>query len=210
MALWKDSNRLLKLLSKKMLDANQQATLVAQTKTLIDEWETLTPHQKITYLKLIFYKICVSRDGVDLHVSPNGMLACLTNEPQTKELPDKKDIVEVITVPIKLKRCGIEARLIVNNDMGQGPHAISVKAIQNALLKALQWHQGLVSGTITSTAEIAKTEGTAQRYVAVSLNLPFLHLILWKRSYEVISLLIALSLALEKVSQWIGPSKDKP
>ncbi len=157
-----------------MLDANQQATLVAQTKTLIDEWETLTPHQKITYLKLIFYKICVSRDGVDLHVSPNGMLACLTNEPQTKELPDKKDIVEVITVPIKLKRCGIEARLIVNNDMGQGPHAISVKAIQNALLKALQWHQGLVSGTITSTAEIAKTEGTAQRYVARILKFAFL------------------------------------
>ena len=102
------------------------------------------------------------------------MLACLSNATLTEEMPDKANDIRVVTVPAKLKRCGIETRFVVNNDIDQGPHALSVKAMQDALLKALQWHEGLVSGTIASTATIAKREGTAQRYVARILKLAFL------------------------------------
>jgi len=139
MTLWKDTNRLLKLLSKKMLHANQQVTLVKRAKKLIDEWETLTPHQQISYLKLIFHKICVSRDGVDLHISSDGMLTCLTNESQKKAPYGKKDAIEVITVPTKLKRCGIESQLVINDQSTEGPHQITVAALQKKLLTGLQW-----------------------------------------------------------------------
>ena len=171
LSLWKNTLQLLGLLNRKSLSANKQASLLDRAKSLLIEWAAFTPHQQIIYLKMIFHKICVSCNGVDMHISTDGMLRCLDNEKLTEEISDKEADIQVITVPAKLKRCGIETRFIVKSDVGPGPHAISVKAIQDALLKALQWHEGLVSGTIASTAEIANTEGTAQRYVARILKL---------------------------------------
>ncbi len=174
LSLWKNAKQLLKLLNKKALSANKQASLLDRAQSLLIEWDTFTPHQQIIYLKTIFQKIIVSSQGVDLHISTDGMLACLSNATLTEEIPDKEVDIHVITIPAKLKRCGIETRFVVNNDIDQGPHAISVKAMQDALVKALQWHEGLVSGAIASTADIAKREGTAQRYVARILKLAFL------------------------------------
>ncbi len=174
LSLWKNTMQLLKLLNKKALSANKQASLLDRAQSLLIEWETFTPHQQIIYLKTIFQKIIVCCEGVDLHISTDGMLACLNNATLTEDMPDKEVDIRVVTVPATLKRCGIETRFVVNNDIDQGPHVISVKAIQDALLKALQWHQGLVSGAISSTADIAKREGTAQRYVARILKLAFL------------------------------------
>ncbi len=174
LSLWKNTSSLLKLLSEKSLSASQQATLLDRAKSLLSEWDTFTPHQQIIYLKTIFQKIIIRGEGVDLHISTDGMLACLNNATLTEEIPYKEADIRVATVPAKLKRCGIETRFIVKNDIDQFPHAISVKAMQDALLKALQWHEGLVSGTIESTAAIAKSKGTAQRYIARILKLAFL------------------------------------
>ena len=174
LSLWKNTKQLLKLLNKKSLTANKQASLLNRAQSLLIEWDTFTPHQQIIYLKTIFQKIIVCCEGVDLHISTDGMLACLNNATLTEDMPDKEVDIRVIRVPAKLKRCGIETRLILNNDIDQGPHAISVKAMQDALVKALRWHEGLVSGTIASTADIAKREGTTQRYIAHILKLAFL------------------------------------
>ena len=174
LSLWKNTLQLLKLLNKKSLSANKQVSLLNRAKSLLIEWAAFTPHQQIIYLKTIFQKIIINCEGIDLHISPDGMLACLNNVMLTKEIPDTGTTIQVVTVPAQLKRCGIETRFIVKNDADPGPHAISVKAMQDALAKALQWHEGLVSGTISCTAGIAKSEGITQRYVARILKLAFL------------------------------------
>ena len=174
LSFWKNTKQLLGLLNRKSLSASQQASLLNRAKSLLSEWETFTPHQQIDYLKTTFQKIIIRGEGVDLHISTEGMLACLSNATLTEEIPDREADIQVIKVPAKLKRCGIETRFVVNNDTGQGPHVISVKAMQDALLKALQWHEGLVSGTIESTADIAKSEGITQRYIVRILKLAFL------------------------------------
>ena len=143
LSLWKNTMQLLKLLNKKSLTANKQASLLNRAQSLLSEWETFTPHQQIIYLKTIFQKIIVCCEGVDLHISTDGMLACLNNATLTEEIPDKEADIQVIRVPAKLKRCGIETRLILNNDIDQGPHSISVKAMQDALVKALRWHEAI-------------------------------------------------------------------
>ena len=138
LSLWKNTQQLLGLLDKKALSVNRQASLLNRAKSLLSEWETFTPHQQIHYLKMIFHKICVNCNGVDLHISPDGMLRCLDNATLTEEIPDKEADIQVIKVPAKLKRCGIETRFVVKNDINQGPHVISVKAMQDALVKALR------------------------------------------------------------------------
>ena len=174
LSLWKNTGQLLGLLNRKSLSANRQASLLSRAKSLLSEWAAFTPHQQISYLKMIFQKIIIRCEGVDLHISSNGMLACLSNATLTEEILGKEVDTQVVTVPAKLKRCGIETRFIVKNDTGQGPHAISVKAMQDALVKALRWHEELVSGTIESTADIAKSEGITQRYIVRILKLAFL------------------------------------
>ena len=174
LSLWKNTKQLLGLLNRKLLPANKQVSLLDRAKSLFIEWDTYSPHQQIIYLKMIFQKIIIRCEGVDLHISTDGMLRCLDNEELTEEIPDKEADIQMVTVPAKLKRCGIETRFIVKNDVDPGPHAISVKAMQDALLKALQWHEGLVSGTIASTADIAKSEGITQRYIVRILKLAFL------------------------------------
>ncbi len=174
LSLWKNTMPLLKLLNKKALSANQQASLLDRAKSLLVEWETFTPHQQIIYLKMIFHKICVSCNGVDLHISTDGMLACLNNVMLTGEIPDKEADIHVITIPAKLKRCGIETRFIIHDHSDQGPHQITVRGLQNTLLRALRWHEELASGAIASTTDLAKRENLAQRYVAFILKLAFL------------------------------------
>ena len=102
------------------------------------------------------------------------MLACLTNEKLTEEMPDKEADIQVVTVPTKLKRCGIETRFVINDLSDQGPHQITVRGLQNTLLRALRWHEELVSGAVASTTDLAKRENLAQRYVAFILKLAFL------------------------------------
>ena len=52
------------------------------------------------------------------------------------------------------------------------PH--TVKAIQDALRKALAWNQELVSGEMESMSLLAEKEGVTQRYIAHIIKLAWL------------------------------------
>ena len=80
-----------------------------------------------------------------------------------------------LTLPVNLKRCGIESRLIIPSlKTAPKPHIRSVGAIQTALRKALAWNQELLSGAVPSMTAIAKRERVTQRRIAHLLPLAFL------------------------------------
>ena len=83
------------------------------------------------------------------------------------------DIHEAI-IPVRLKRCGVETRLIVQNETSSPAHHSSVDAIQGALAKALEWNEALLSGAASSMTQIAKREEVTQRYIAHLVKLAFL------------------------------------
>lgn len=60
-------------------------------------------------------------------------------------------------LPVHLKRCGIETRLVVpNEDESDSPaHPNTAQAIQQALAKALKWNQALLDGSVQSMTELA-------------------------------------------------------
>ena len=83
------------------------------------------------------------------------------------------DAYEAI-VPVRLKRCGVETRLIVPNGEVVPAHHSSIEAIRGALTKALGWNEALISGTASSMTELAKREKVTQRYIAHLIKLAFL------------------------------------
>jgi hypothetical protein len=77
-------------------------------------------------------------------------------------------------VPVWLKRCGIETRLIVKNGKPAPAHQSSVDAIRGALARALAWNKALVSRTASSMTELARGEKVTQRYIAHLIKLTYL------------------------------------
>jgi site-specific DNA recombinase len=73
-------------------------------------------------------------------------------------------------VPLKIKRRGIETRLIINGgDEPRKPDPALLKAFARARL----WFDELASGCVSSLAEIARREGLPKRYVTRLAKLAF-------------------------------------
>jgi site-specific DNA recombinase len=99
----------------------------------------------------------------------------LDDLPGINQLPAATDSdTYEVSVPMHLKRCGIETRLIIPAGECAPAHQRSITAIQEALAKALAWNQALLTGTVSSMTVLAKQEGVTQRYIAHLLKLAFL------------------------------------
>jgi site-specific DNA recombinase len=77
-------------------------------------------------------------------------------------------------VPVQLKRCGIETKLIIPGKEQPGAHKRTVRAIQDSLRKALNWNQALVTGKVASKAELARNEGVSIWYITQIIKLAYL------------------------------------
>ena len=74
-------------------------------------------------------------------------------------------------VPLKVKRRGVEMRLIING--GDEPRKPD-PALLKAFARARGWFEELASGRVRSLVEIARREGLAKRYVTRLTRLAFL------------------------------------
>jgi len=73
-------------------------------------------------------------------------------------------------VPLKVKRRGVEMRLIING--GDEPRKPD-PALLKAFARARGWFDELASGRVRSLVEIARREGLAKRYVTRLTKLAF-------------------------------------
>ncbi len=127
------------------------------------------------HLRKIIRRITVTRHRVHIAFSPVGLTATLMRSndyraPQQSLVEDE----HTISVPVSLRRCGIETRLVVPNGDTAPAHHASTRAIQEALAKALTWNDELMSGKVSSMNQLAKREGVTQRYIAHLLKLAYL------------------------------------
>ncbi len=77
-------------------------------------------------------------------------------------------------VPMRMKRRGVEMRLIIDGDAG--PAARVDPPLLNATARAYRWSNDLVSGRARSIGEIAKREHLTGRHVRRVMGLAFLAL----------------------------------
>jgi site-specific DNA recombinase len=75
-------------------------------------------------------------------------------------------------IPLRVRRRGIEMRLIIGGGSGSSPGIDS--AILKATARAHRWFDDLVSGRSTSMVEIGKRERVGKRYVSRMIRLAFL------------------------------------
>ena len=175
----RNSHKLLSLLSPLQLPAQAQKGLIARAKDLADDWETMSLGDQIDLIKRFIRHVIVSQKELRISISTTHVAAELLDAISlTVDLNGKQLLLgdyEVV-LPVHLKRCGIETRLIVPNDdePDTQAHPNTVQAIQQALAKALNWNQALLDGSAQSMTELAKQNSVTQRYVAHLIKLAFL------------------------------------
>ena len=125
-------------------------------------------------MNLLIQKVELSESELAIHLNTDGVLQLLP--PGSLEIESDALTHETMTLnsPVSLKRCGMETKLIIGEKSDQGAHPNTVKAIQKAVFKALEWSDALLSGKAKTLTEIAEKEGVTQRYLSSLIHLAFL------------------------------------
>jgi len=174
MDLLRTGNELLSAVGPCKVSGLRKQQLVSQAKTLAGQWDRLTPHEQITHLKHFVRRVIVGRTELRVTLSRWALVALLLEDvPFTDEKAHADDTYN-ITIPVNLKRCGIEMKLIVPNGEQPKAHPITIGALQEAVRKALLWNQALVTGEVASMRELATQEHVTPSYIGTLIKLAFL------------------------------------
>lgn len=169
--LLQDGSKLLDITATYAIDLPKRTSIIERGRLLAEKWQSQSPHQQLVTVSTTLKKVTVGRERVCLIFSRTGLLALISADIST--ITDESDEIE-INLNVKMQRCGIESKLIIE---GQGPgsaHKRTVHAIQEALSKAMKWNQALISGEVATMKALAEKEGVAQRYLALLIKLAWL------------------------------------
>src|SRR5882757_5010763 len=140
-------------------DINQVFTLVAVWRERL-----LAERERSTALVELVEKVVLTDEGIrlglNIHVLRSGQDGAAL----------RKVLQLVRFVPLKVKRRGVELRLIING--GDEPRKPD-PALLKAFARARGWFEELSSGRVRSLVEIAHREGLAKRYVTRLTKLAF-------------------------------------
>jgi site-specific DNA recombinase len=101
------------------------------------------------------------------------ILSAAALAPSTREAIDPQEAVLVRDVPLRIKRRGVEMRLVIEGRSASPttPDPVLLKEIR----RAHRCFEALVSGQVSSVAELATVEGVSDRYVSSLLPLALSH-----------------------------------
>jgi DNA invertase Pin-like site-specific DNA recombinase len=109
----------------------------------------------------LIHRVDLSQEQVVLHVN-------------LSELVDLEAAVVRRAIPIRLRRRGVEMKLVLPGRSGDAGNARIDQTLVKAVVRARDWFDRLASGQVESFAEIARAEGVTGRYVAHVIPLAFL------------------------------------
>jgi hypothetical protein len=89
------------------------------------------------------------------------------------DVHESADVIRHV-VRTKIKRRGVEMRLVIEGPSDGTAHVTPDKTLIKAIVRAHGWFDDLVSGRAQSANAIAKREGITDRYVSQLLPLAFL------------------------------------
>jgi DNA invertase Pin-like site-specific DNA recombinase len=135
----------------------------------------LSAGKKIDLLNQVLCRAVLARETVESHISLAELIAVVTAGVGNKSPTDSRGMpAHIVKSPVRLKRCGVETRLIIGNAVAPAAHADSIKAIRSALKNALRWNQALLEGKASTLTELAGRENYDVRYLVDLIHLAYL------------------------------------
>ena len=156
-------------------DAVTQKRLLDEAARLAAAWQDLDVEQLRAILRAMVTKVQVHSDRVDVTLDQMGLALWLNAKDQQQSAhaggDDREQHLTVLTIPARLKRTGIEMRMVV--DDGSEPANVDPVLVR-LLLRAHAIRARLLEEPSLPLKEIAAEEGISSSYVTRLLRLAFL------------------------------------
>ena len=156
-------------------EAVAQKRLLEEAARLATSWQDLGAERLRAILRAMVTKVQVHSDRVDVMLDQMGVALWLNAKGQPKPIhagqDERERYLTVLTIPARLKRTGIEMRLVV--DDGSEPANVDPGLVR-LLLRAHAIRTRLLEEPSLPLKEIAAEEGISSSYATRLLRLAFL------------------------------------
>ncbi len=166
-----DPGSIYKSTSARLPDSSTQQRLVARAADIGKSWPELPVARKRAVLTALIVRIEVSVDQIDIHLRPLR-LGALLDLPATPSQGVNDDEIELLSVPVRLRRSGREIRMVINrtDSFAAKPDARLVRL----LLRARRFNTTLAQGEGVPFAALAEREGVSRSYFTRLVRLSYL------------------------------------
>jgi hypothetical protein len=155
----------------RLTDASTQQRLVARAADIGRHWPELPVPRKRAVLTALIERIEVRFDQIDIHLHPLRLCALL-DPPATPSQGVNDDEIELLSVPVRLRRAGREIRMVIN---GTGSFAAKPDArLIKLLLRARRFNATLADSEGVPFAALAEREGVSRSYFTRLVRLSYL------------------------------------
>jgi len=166
-----DPGSIYKSTSGRLVDSSVQQRLLALAADIGKHWPELPVARKRTVLAALIERIEVKVDQIDIHLRPLRLCALL-DLPATPSQGVNDDEIELLSVPVRLRRSGREIRMVID---GPDPFAAKPDArLIRLLLRARRFNATLAQGEGVSFAALAEREGVSRSYFTRLVRLSYL------------------------------------
>jgi len=156
-------------------DAVAQKKLLQEAARLAASWQELDADRLRAILPTLVTKVQVHSDRVDVTLDQMGVAVWLTAEDQPRPIfaggNDRERYLRVLSIPARLKRTGIEMRIVVED---RSEPANVDPSLVRLLVRAHTIRARLLEEPSLPLKEIAAEEGISSSYVTRLLRLAFL------------------------------------
>jgi DNA invertase Pin-like site-specific DNA recombinase len=155
----------------RLVDASAQRWLVARARELGNSWPGLPATRQRALLTALIERIDVGTNRIHIHTRPTGLGALL--DPAAALSPNATGgETQTLSVPVKLRRCGRESRMLVGTD----PFATATpdRRLIKLLIRARRFNAALAGSDGVPFAALAKQEGVSPSYFTRLVRLSYL------------------------------------
>ena len=166
-----DPRNIYKSSSGRLVDSSVQQRLLALAADIGKHWPELPVAGKRAILAALIERIEVKVDQIDIHLRPLR-LGALLDLPATPSQGVNDDEIELLSVPVRLRRSGREIRMMINGTdlFAAKPDARLIKL----LLRARRFNATLAEGEGVPFAVLAEQEGVSRSYFTRLVRLSYL------------------------------------
>jgi hypothetical protein len=157
-------------------DARERAQLIAGAADLAERWPGLAAADRRTTLAVLVDRIDLMRETIEIRVLPAGLVLILADPNDRRDWTRPVDDAEprvILSVPARLKRTGMETRLLIDG-AGGGARRRSDRSLSRLLGQAHRYRAMVINGVTKSMSQLAAEAGVTRSYFTRILRLSFL------------------------------------
>ena len=160
------------------LDAADRAELLTRSHDLASRWAKIEPPEKRSVLMALVERIDLMRETLEIRILPRRLPSVLGDESNwsdMRRLADEDEPSITFTIPARLKRAGMETRLLIDGDgAGAGVRTRRDHSLHRLLAQAHHYQALVMRDGGRTMVELAAEAGVGSSYFTRILRLSFL------------------------------------